>query len=91
MAGTTITRTVTGMSGSDVEALRLEFNKALDDDETLRAAIALLNTKVNAIITAAATNIAAVAAVAALVTTTVDTAADLTAAKIASRSGSTTV
>jgi hypothetical protein len=76
MAGATITRTVTGMPDSDVAALRLEYNKLVDDHDALVA-------KVNAIITAAATNVAAIAAVTAQPVAT--------AAKIASSTGSTTV
>lgn len=90
MAGTTVNRVVTGMPGSDVEALRIEHNKLVDDAELLRAQLALTQAKVNAIITAAATDIAAVAAVAALVTTAVDAAGDLTAAKVATVAGVTT-
>lgn len=90
MAGTTVSGRQTGMIGSDVLALRLEFNKAIDDLETLRAQLALTQSKVNAIITAAATNIAAVAAVGALTLTAVDAAGDLLAAKVANNAGSTT-
>jgi hypothetical protein len=91
MAGTTISRVTTGMPGSDVEALRLEFNKLVDDVELLRAQLALTQTKVNNVIVDAATSLAAIAAEPALTTTAVDTAGDLLAAKIANQNGSTTV
>ena len=91
MAGTTVSARSTAMQGSDVLALRLEFNKLVDDCELLRAQLALTQSKANGIITAAATNLAAVAAVAPLVLTAVDTAADLLAAKVANHAGSTTV
>lgn len=90
MAGTTVTARSTGMIGSDMYHTRLEYNKLVDDVELLRAQLALTQAKVNAIITAAATNIAAVAAVAALTTTAVDAAGDLTAAKVANNAGVTT-
>jgi hypothetical protein len=90
MAGTTVNKRDDAMSDGATRQLRLEYNKALDDIELLRAQLALTMTKVNAIITAAATNIAAVAAVGALTLTTVDTAADLLAAKVANQDGTTT-
>jgi hypothetical protein len=90
MAGTTTKSVITGLAGSDVSDIRLQLNKAVDDIETLRTALALANTKINAIVTAAATDIAAVAAVAALVTTTVDAAGDMTAAKVGDIAGTTT-
>lgn len=92
MAGTTVVRSSRGveMQNSTALSTRLEHNKLVDDVEVLRAALALANTKVNAIITAAATNIGAVAALAALTTTTVDSASDMTAAKVANEHASTT-
>jgi hypothetical protein len=63
------------MAGGTIRATRLELNKAVDDLDALR-------TKVNAIITAAATNIAAVAAVPA--------ASAIAAAKVADQDGTTT-
>jgi hypothetical protein len=63
------------MAGGTIRATRIELNKAVDDLDALR-------TKVNAIITAAATNIAAVAAVPA--------AAAIAAAKVADQDGTTT-
>lgn len=85
MAGTTVYRTNDSAPDSTTRETTVQLNKAITDIETLRAALALANTKVNALITAAATNIAAVAAVPALVTTTVDAAGDMTAAKIYDR------
>ena len=82
MAGTSQTRVLVGVPGIDPLGLRVQVNALIDDVEVLRAALALANTKVNAIITAAGTNIGAVAALPALTTTTVDAAGDLTAAKI---------
>lgn len=79
MAGTTVTADVTGMQGSDVLALRLEFNKLVDDVETLRAAFATLVTKLNADTGVTDTNYASVAG------------ATLTGAKVANLDGSTTV
>ena len=78
MAGTTIARPTTGVVGSDVEAVRLEHNKLVDDLEVLRAAFATLVTKLNADAGVTDTNYASVAA------------ATLTAAKVANVNGSTT-
>jgi hypothetical protein len=75
MAGTTVPARRTGLDGSDVETLRLQYNKSVADLDLIQA-------KINAIITAAATNIAAVAAVAAL--------GSITAAKVADNNGNTT-
>jgi hypothetical protein len=75
MAGTTVAARSDGMAGGTIRATRIELNKAVDDLDALR-------TKVNAIITAAATNIAAVAAVPA--------AAAIAAAKVADQDGTTT-
>ena len=91
MAGTTVPVDTTGMQGSDVLQTRLEHNRLVDDVEVLRAGLAAATTTINAIITAAATNIAAVAAVTAVTRTTYDTAGDLAAAKVANNDGSTTV
>ena len=85
MAGTAVARTNDTAPDSVSREAVIQLNEALDDLETLRAALALANTKINAIITAAATNIAAVAALPALVTTTVDAAGDLLACKIHDR------
>jgi hypothetical protein len=63
------------MTDGATRAVRLQLNVAVDDLDALR-------TKVNAIITAAATNIAAVAAVPA--------AAAIAAAKVADQDGTTT-
>jgi len=49
MAGTTVRTRTTGHRGSDVQALRIQLNAAIDD--------------LDAVVLAAATNIAAVAAV----------------------------
>ena len=77
MAGTTIKRTVTGMPGSDLEALRLQFNALIVDVEALRAAVATLVTKLNADAGVTDTNYASVAA------------ATLTAAQVADLRGVT--
>jgi hypothetical protein len=90
MAGTTTPKRDDAMADGATRAVRLQHNVLVDDAELLRAQLALTMTKVNAIITAAATNIAAVAAVPALTLTTVDTAADLLAAKVADQDGVTT-
>lgn len=79
MAGTTVSVDTTGMIGSDVHQLRLEFNRLVDDLEALRAAFATLVTKLNADGGVTDTNYASVAA------------ATLTAAKVADVSGRTTV
>jgi hypothetical protein len=78
MAGTTVLATPTGPVGSDVQVGRLEFNKLVDDLETMRAAFATLVTKLNADGGVADTNYASVAA------------ATLTAAKVADNNGVTT-
>lgn len=78
MAGTTVNATPVGMPGSSVAALRLEFNKLVDDVETLRAAFATLVTKLNADTGVTDTNYASVAG------------ATLTAAKVADNNGATT-
>lgn len=91
MAGTTVSADVTGMQGSDVLQVRLELNRLIDDLEAVRAGLAATSTAVNAVITAAATNIAAVAAVTPVTRTTFDTAGDLTAAKVADLNGNTTI
>ena len=88
MAGTTVPATPTGMPGSDVEALRLQLNRAVDDLETVRASLAALRTTTAAVITAAATSIAAVAAVTA--PAAAPAASALTAAKVATNTGATT-
>jgi hypothetical protein len=90
MAGTTVAARADGMAGGTHRATRIEHNKAIDDLELLRAQLALTQSKVNALITAAATNLAAVAAVPALTLTAVDLAADLLAAKVADQDGTTT-
>ena len=89
MAGATITRTVTGMPDSDVVALRLEYNKLVDDVEVLRAGLAAAGAKINAMLGAA--DFTAMIALADVVVTSYDAAGDLAAAKIASSQGSTTV
>lgn len=78
MAGTTITARATAMAGSTNQAMRLEFNKLVDDLETLRAAFATLVTKLNADAGVTDTNYASVAA------------ASLLAAKVADQTGNTT-
>ena len=90
MAGTTVPERDDAMPESTTRQVRIEFNKAIDDLELLRAQVALTQTKVNALITAAATNIAAVAAVPPLTLTGVDAAGDLLAAKVANQDGVTT-
>lgn len=75
MAGTTTPKRDDAMVDGATRAVRLQYNVAVDDLDALR-------TKVNAIITAAATNIAAVAAVPA--------AAAIAAAKVADQNGTTT-
>lgn len=70
MAGTTVRARTTGHRQSDVQELRLALNKAVDDLDAARD-------KINAIITAAATNIAAVAAVPALASPTANKVADM--------------
>lgn len=75
MAGTTTPKRDDAMLDGATRAVRLQHNVAVDDLDALR-------TKVNAIITAAATNIAAVAAVPA--------AAAIAAAKVADQDGTTT-
>lgn len=90
MAGTTQLGRAEHFPASATRMLRIEYNKLVDDCETLRAQLALSQIKVNAIITAAATSLAAVAAVAALTLTAVDTASDLVAAKVGDQDGVTT-
>ncbi len=75
MAGTTTKTRVTGHKDSDMQSVRMEHNKLVDDVDALV-------TKINAIITAAATNIAAVAAVPA--------ATAATSAKVGDQFGNTT-
>ena len=79
MAGTTVSADTTGMVGSDVLTMRLEFNKLVDDVEALRAAFATLVTKLNADTGVTDTNYASVLA------------ATLTAAKVADVNGNTTL
>lgn len=87
MAGTlAATRRTTGR-GSDLEAAVINLNRVITDLETLRAALAATQTTVNAIITAAATDLPAVAAVTPVTTTGVDTAADLVAARVGDMTG----
>ena len=90
MAGTTKAGRSQSHYDSAEHKLRIEYNKLVDDVEVLRAGLAAAGAKVNAVITAAATNIAAVAAVPALVVTTYDAAGDLAAAKVADQNGNTT-
>lgn len=78
MAGSTVLATPMGMRGSSVAALRLEFNKLVDDLETVRAALATLATKLNADAGVTDTNYAAPAAAA------------LTSGKVADNNGVTT-
>lgn len=78
MAGTTKIGRATGMAESTVNLTRLEFNKLVDDLETLRAAFASLVTKLNADAGVTDTNYASVAA------------ASLLAAKVADQTGNTT-
>lgn len=78
MAGTTVVGRATGMADSTLNRTRLEFNKLVDDLETLRAAFATLVTKLNADAGVTDTNYASVAAAA------------LLAAKVADQTGNTT-
>ena len=75
MAGTTVLGLNTASTEEATAKLRLEFNKAVDDLDALQA-------KVNAIITAADTDLAAVAAV--------TPAVAVVAAKVADQFGNTT-
>lgn len=78
MAGTTRVGRATGMAESTLNVTRLEFNKLVDDLETVRAALATLATKLNADAGVTDTNYAAPAA------------ATLLAAKVADQTGNTT-
>lgn len=89
MAGTAVNARLNSMTGSAEKASITQHNLVIADLELLRAQLALTQAKVNAIITAAATNIAAVAAVGALTTTAVDAAGDLTAALVKDVDGTT--
>ena len=89
MAGTATNNKLLSMTGSAEKASITQGNALIVDVELLRAQLALTQAKVNAIITAAATNIAAVAAVPALTLTTVDAAGDLTAALVKDVDGTT--
>jgi hypothetical protein len=89
MAGTATNNKLLSMTGSAEKASITQGNALIVDVELLRAQLALTQAKVNAIITAAATDIAAVAAVTALTTTAVDAAGDLTAALVKDVDGTT--
>lgn len=78
MAGTTKIARATGMADSTLNVTRLEYNKLVDDLETMRAAFATLVTKLNADTGVTDTNYASVAA------------ASLLAAKVADQTGNTT-
>lgn len=78
MAGTTRIARATGMADSTLNVTRLEFNKLVDDVETLRASHAAMATKLNADAGVTDTNYASVAA------------ASLLAAKVADQTGNTT-
>ena len=89
MAGTATNNKLLSMTGSAEKASITQGNALIVDVELLRAQLALTQAKVNATITAAATDIAAVAAVTALTTTAVDAAGDLTAALVKDVDGTT--
>lgn len=89
MAGTATNARLNSMTGSAEKASITQGNALIVDVELLRAQLALTMTKVNAIITAAATDIGAVAALPALTLTTVDAAGDLTAALVKDVDGTT--
>jgi hypothetical protein len=74
MAGTALETKATGADGSDLAALRLEFNKVITDLETLRAAIDTIADQLDADATVTDTDYAANAAV--------TTAAAMTAAVV---------
>jgi hypothetical protein len=78
MAGTTIPARADAMPEGTTRQVRLEFNKLVDDLETLRAAFATLVTKMNLDAGITDTNYASVLA------------ASLTAAKVANQDGATT-
>jgi hypothetical protein len=88
MAGTTKLATPTGPVGSDVQVMRIELNKAIDDIEVLRAGLAAAGAKINAMLAAA--DFTAMAALDDVVVTTYDAAGDMTAAKVADNNGVTT-
>lgn len=78
MAGTTTNKRDDVMQDGATRQVRLEFNKLVDDLETLRAAFATLVTKLNADAGVTDTNYASVLA------------ATLTAAKVADQNAATT-
>jgi hypothetical protein len=78
MAGTTVLGLNTANTEEATGKLRLEFNRLVDDLETVRAALATLATKLNADAGVTDTNYAAPAAAA------------LTGAKVADQLGNTT-
>lgn len=78
MAGTTINKHDDVMPDGTTYNLRLQYNKLVDDLETLRAAFATLVTKMNADAGITDANYASVAA------------GSLTAAKVADQNGVTT-
>lgn len=94
MAGTTTTSTRTGVAGSDVEALRLEFNKLVTDLETLRAAFMAHTHKTPTTATNATstptTDAGGSGSTGGTASTAVATAATLLAAKVGDRAGNTT-
>ena len=78
MAGTTVPDRDDAMADGTTRQVRLEFNKLVDDLETLRAAFATLVTKLNADAGVTDTNYASVLA------------ETLTGAKVANQDGVTT-
>ena len=94
MAGTTVNATPVGMPGSSLAALRLEFNKLVDDVERLRAAF-MAHTHRTPTTNPGATSTPTTDAGGAgssggTASTVVATAATLTAAKVADNNGVTT-
>lgn len=91
MAGTTTSSRRTTLSGDALNDLLVQFNKLVDDVETLRAGLGTLGTNFNATLTkldadagVTDTNYNALQAV---TTTTYDAAGDMTAAKIGNQAG----